>query len=193
MLIRRWEMSSAIAPRLLFVPDPVGYSLGGRHRRSRSSAAALDDEVVHRNHTGPRQLELPPNSPVADSAGSYPTVKSCPARFTRVRVVPVGLGQRTDPVRRKEFVRVEHTDEDAHELIESDRAEQALLLTLRIRRAARASAYWGSWSGTSEAAQPPQAAGPAHRDRSWCGQRDRPTIERTFSRDLLAVGWRITS
>jgi hypothetical protein len=29
----------------------------------------LDDEKVHRNQIGPRQFELPPKSPLSDSAG----------------------------------------------------------------------------------------------------------------------------
>ena len=34
------------------------------------------------NQTGPRQLELPPNMPVVDSAGSYWTEYSPPATLT---------------------------------------------------------------------------------------------------------------
>ena len=33
-----------------------------------------EENQVDGNHTGPRQLEFPPNMPVSDSAGKYPTV-----------------------------------------------------------------------------------------------------------------------
>jgi hypothetical protein len=41
-----------------------------------------DQQQVDRDQTGPRQLELPPNMPVVDSAGSYWTEYSPPATLT---------------------------------------------------------------------------------------------------------------
>jgi ABC-type multidrug transport system ATPase subunit len=39
-------------------------------RRRMEFLQRFDHQVIHGNHTGPRQFEFPPNSPVLDSAGS---------------------------------------------------------------------------------------------------------------------------
>ncbi len=58
---------------------------------------------------GPRQLELPPNMPLSDSAGRYPTPIFLVSQ-TRNDIGMFGMvaGESSDPVGAEEFVLVEH-------------------------------------------------------------------------------------
>ena len=62
---------------------------------------------------GPRQLELPPNMPVLDSAGSYFTVRDLVPSLQFIRVIEVIAADRPDAVVTQELVRVEHPGQDA--------------------------------------------------------------------------------
>src|SRR5688572_11500276 len=73
----RRDRSSATSVSVTFVPDRVGYSTNRSSPKNvANSRSASTSRKFTGIHTGPRQLELPPNSPLVDSAGSYPTAKS---------------------------------------------------------------------------------------------------------------------
>ena len=60
------------------------------------------------NQIGPRQFELPPKSPVEDSAGSYVDAILDAVHVEAIRLVAVNRRHRADAVRRQELAFVEH-------------------------------------------------------------------------------------
>ena len=62
---------------------------------------------------GPRQLELPPNMPVFDSAGRYWTLYSWPLKVKHEGMLEVILRERAYAVRTEELVFVEHVGQNA--------------------------------------------------------------------------------
>ena len=66
----RLPISLATSNRVICCPEPVGHSTMNSSPKYawRFSSARISITLIG-IHTGPRQLELPPNMPVSDSAG----------------------------------------------------------------------------------------------------------------------------
>ena len=79
---------------------------------------------------GPRQLELPPNMPVSDSAGRYDDAVFLVADVEHVGMLGVVARERPDAVGAEELVLVEHLRQHAAELrLVQDCGEPAARLT----------------------------------------------------------------
>ena len=76
---------------------------------------------------GPRQLELPPNEPLVDSAGSILHRVGCPVHVEHVRVLGVVLAERPHAVVAQELARIEHPPQQAlHPVPAHERQEPPL-------------------------------------------------------------------
>ena len=146
--------------------------------------------------TGPRQLELPPNIPVSDSAGTYADAELLAADVEDVRVVELVARQRADAVGAEELVLVQHPGQDAAQLRLVDDGEQpaaaaagacSAVWTLAIRSGVRSR---NRSDALREVRQLLQHVLLEDRDAH---SGSRPTIERTFSRWPAPSGSRSTS
>ena len=148
--------------------------------------------------TGPRQLELPPNIPVFDSAGRYWTGEFLVADPELERMIQVVARERPDAVRPEELVLVEQVAEHALQLLLVENrqeppalvADEPLVGRRHVRRRApgwrfRNSAIISMSFGWRVATSPSNTV------EAQSGSR--PTIDRTFSRIDWPLGSRSRS
>ena len=147
------------------------------------------------NHTGPRQLELPPNIPVSDSAGRYVHFVLLAVPVEPVRLLEVAARDSPDAVVAEELAFVEHHREDPTQPILVHERGEAAALGADVRK-------WANWAITSASAthvvadpvqQPREALEQITLEHGGGADRQQPDQRANLEPDRLPVGIRMTS